>query len=119
MKGFRGSLSLVLTYVATLRLRATVAPPGRRYTPRQAALLFLRPPTTLTAEEQALAHMHQAAAELATTYQVAQDFAQLLRQRRSEALEPWLAAAQTVPGSEFRRFAAGTLGRARTHRGEN
>lgn len=107
-QGFRGSLSLVLTYVATLRTSAPVAPPVRRYTPRQAALLFLRPPTALTAEEQQdLAHMHQAAAELATTYQVAQDFAQMLRQRRPEALEPWLTAAQAASGSEFRRFAAG------------
>jgi transposase len=51
--------------------------------------------------------MRQTAAELATTYQLAQDFAQMIRQRRPEALAPWLAAAQAAPSSEFRRFAAG------------
>jgi transposase len=120
-QGFRGSLAVVLDYVATLRTSglpsSTLASPSasapaiplfRRYTPRQAAVLFLRPPTALTEEEQQdLAHMRQASAEIANTHQFAQDFAQMIRQRRPEALVPWLAAAQTASGSEFRRFAAG------------
>jgi transposase len=120
-QGFRGSLAVVLDYVATLRtsgvpastlaspLAIAPAPPlVRRYTPRQAAVLFLRPPAALQAEEQQdLMHMCQASAEIATTYQFAQDFAQLIRQRRPEALDPWLVAAQAAPFTEFKRFAAG------------
>jgi transposase len=116
-QGFRGSLSLVLNYVTQLRngtaghsaepnpQSATIV---RRYSPRQAAVLFLQPPEALAeTEQQDVAHMVSASPELATAHTLAQRFAQMIRQRRPADLDPWLGAAQAAALTEFRRLAAG------------
>jgi transposase len=115
-QGFQGSLSLVLNYVAQLRHGgpASETQPGqpelvvRRYSPRQAAVFFLRPPAELTeVEQQDVTHMTHASPSIATAYTLAQRFAHLIRQRCAEALEPWLAAAKAAALAEFSQFAAG------------
>jgi transposase len=115
-QGFQGSLSLVLNYVAQLR-HGDPAPdiqPGqpelvlRRYSPRQAAVFFLRPPDELTEpEQQDVTHMTQASPVIATTYTLAQRLAQLIRQRVAAALDPWLVAAKAAALTEFKQFATG------------
>jgi transposase len=115
-QGFTGSASLVLTYVAQLRhgepLSIRPATPTRevvvrRYTPRQAAVLFVRRPEEVDeAEEQDIAHMVSASAEIAATYELAQRFAQMVRQRLPETLSPWLEAAHSTIVTEFRQFGA-------------
>jgi len=120
-QGFTGSKSLVLTYVSALRKEdippqstrtrpsAPVAEPVvRRYSPRQAAMLFVCPQEELEeAEQQDVAHITSVSTEIACAYALAQRFAQMIRQRLAEALEPWLASAQSLALVEFRRFAAG------------
>jgi len=120
-QGFAGSKALVLTYISSLRKHGLPAkrpltwpaaspaePAMRRYSPRQAAVLFIRPQQELAAaEEQDIAYMTGASAEIATAYALAQRFAHLIRQRVADALEPWLESAQSLALVEFRRFAAG------------
>jgi transposase len=79
----------------------------RRYTPRQAAVLFVRRPEEVNeAEAEDIAHMVSASAEIAAACALAQCFAQMVRQRLPEALTPWLEAAQSTILTEFRQFAA-------------
>jgi len=120
-QGFTGSLSVVLAYVSQLRhgdsLPANLAVSSsrpqsvaevRRYSPQQAAMLFARPPEALEeAEQQDILHMVNASAEIADTYELAQQFAQMVRQQQPEALGPWLASAQSRALTEFRQLAAG------------
>ncbi len=80
----------------------------RRYSPRQAAVLLIRPQEELEeAEQQVVAHITSVSTEIACAYALAQRFAQMIRQRLAEALEPWLESAQSPALVEFRRFAAG------------
>jgi transposase len=115
-QGFTGSKSLVLSHIAHLRHGGPLStqpatPTGqtvvRRYAPRQAAVLFVRRPEEVDeAEAEDIAHMVSASAEIAAACELAQRFAQMVRQRLPEALEPWLEAAQSTTATEFRQFAA-------------
>jgi transposase len=115
-QGFQGSLAIVLDSVTQLRHGgpAFAAQPGqpervvRRYSPRQAAVFFLRPPAELTETEQRdVMQMTNASPVIATTYALAQRFALLIRHRCATALDPWLAAAKTAALTEFKQFATG------------
>jgi transposase len=70
-------------------------------------VLFVRRPEEVDeAEEQDIAHMVSASAEIAATYELAQRFAQMVRQRLPETLSPWLEAAHSTIVTEFRQFGA-------------
>jgi transposase len=76
------------------RLPVVTAPQHRSSTPRRATWLILRRPEQPTPEEEhLLAQLTAQDAELAEAIALAQDFAQLVRQRQSDHLDPWLARA--------------------------
>ncbi len=120
-QGFTGSKSLVLNYVSKLRNGEPVPPnlstrPSapkaesavRRYSPRQAAMLFVRSQDELEeAEKQDIVHMTNGSEEIGMAYELARRFAEMVRQRVPEALEPWLNSAKSAALTEFRQFAAG------------
>jgi transposase len=127
-QGYRGSRSLLRAWVADLR--KTVVPPAqpaavtaeaqptptalpaaeRRLSAKQAAWLIVKPPADLTVEEQeALAKMRQASAEIEQAYSLAQTFGQLVRERRYQEFDHWVAAAQATEIRELKSFAAGLL----------
>jgi len=58
-------------------------------------------------ETQQLAQLHAQDPEVAEAIDLAQDFAQLVRQRQPEHLDPWLKRAATSPLEAMRRFATG------------
>jgi transposase len=69
---------------------------------------FHLPPERLSAKQQAqLALLCQNKSELATTYQLAQEFARLLRGRKEEELSEWLKKAGESAIAEFVSFAKG------------
>ena len=83
-------------------------PPQRPLTPRRVTWLVLGRETTRTeAAAQQLTQLHAQSAEVAEAIDLAQDFAQLVRQRQPEQLEPWLKRAATSPLETWRRFATG------------
>jgi transposase len=63
-------------------------------------LLLADPPALSPVKQTALAQILQTSADVARTYNFAQAFLRIVRQRLSKALDPWLAAVITyrVPG---------------------
>ncbi len=120
-QGFTDSKRLVLRYISRLRngepavtsfarhdSKLTSRPTIRRYSPRQAAMLFVRSHDELEkAELLDIVHMTSVSDELGMVYELAQRFVQMIRLRVPEALEPWLDMAKTTSLTEFRQFAAG------------
>jgi len=119
-QGYRGGRSTVLGYLTQLRKAQGLAPRTRTMqpsppvtdpsvpcgTPRRATWLVLRQPAHLTAEDQAvLAQLQQAHPAFAQAIALAQGFAQLLRARQPEQLDPWLQQAATSSLAAFRRLA--------------
>jgi transposase len=77
-------------------------------TPRRATWLVLRHEETRTeAEAQQLAQLHAQQAEVAEAIDLAQDFAQLVRQRQPEHLDPWPQRAAKSTQEAWQRFAKG------------
>jgi hypothetical protein len=75
---------------------------------RRVAWLLIRAPNALTSDDQAaLDRVLEASPAILCAYQLAQDFQQIVRQRASEAFEPWLQelAGSGVPAPQT--FAAG------------
>lgn len=120
-QGYTGSKSLVGRWVADQRRglprkRREAAtsnsgkgqPPVRRWSVRRVAWLLLRAPNALTSDDQAaLDRVLEASPAILCAYQLAQDFQKIVRQRASDAFEPWL---QEVAGSgvpALQTFAAG------------
>jgi transposase len=84
------------------------APPHRALTPRRATWLVLQRPEQRTPEEEhLLAQLTVQDATLADAIALAQDFAQLVRQRQPAQLDPWLARAAESPLVPLQRFANG------------
>jgi transposase len=120
-QGFAGSYGVVADFLAPLRRGEAVceklapsplapsAPPPQWYTPRQAAFLFLRPPTELTpAEQDDLLGMQAKDDSLTTIYALTQDFASMVRERHGEQhLDGWLDRAATSDCPKLQRFANG------------
>jgi DNA-binding transcriptional regulator YiaG len=76
--------------------------------PRQATFLFLRRPEKLTPEEQAdLLTLCQAHPEVNQTYDLVQQFAQMLRTRTGEQLDTWLAKGAESQIPELQSFILG------------
>lgn len=77
-------------------------------TSRQAIFLFLRPPEELrTQEQETVTRLRQMHLEVDLAYDLVQQFAQMLRERTGELLEPWLAQVQSSNLPELQSFAAG------------
>jgi transposase len=123
-RGYPGSYATVARYVQRLRhapgeihqprrrcqpLPAVVtAPLLRPLTPRRATWLVLRRPEPRTLEDHhLLAHLAAQHAELAEAIALAQEFAQLVRQRQAPQLDPWLARAAESRVTPLQRFAKG------------
>ena len=71
-------------------------------------MLFVRRPEELKeVEQQDVAQMTSACADIATAYELAQGFASMIRQRLSHELEPWLEAAKSAGLVKFRKLAKG------------
>jgi transposase len=118
MQGFAGSYHTVRRQLARWR---QAMPPNSEGVGKAAAVLFKRPSarrvswlllkdqTELQSEEQVLiARLEERCPELCTAAKVAQEFRRMVRERREEGWEPWLAHAreQTAP-KELRTFAEG------------
>jgi len=77
-------------------------------TPRQAAFLFLGRPEKLHVEElETLTKLRQLHPEVDLAYDLVQQFAQMLRSRRGEHLDAWLAQVASSRLPELQSFAAG------------
>jgi transposase len=124
-RGYTGSYRRVAAYVSRLRqaqglpprcqgLRQTLPvvaePPCQPLTPRRATWLVLRREAKCTeAEVQQLTQLQAQSAEVAEAIDLTQDFAQLVRQRQPDALDPWLQRATTSALEAMQRFATGLL----------
>ena len=122
-RGYTGSYRRVAAYASRLRQAQGLAPrrQGRRQTlpvvaepasppltPRRATWLVLgREDKRTKAEAQQLTQLHAQSAAVAEAIDLAQDFAQLVRQRQPAHLDPWLRRAATSPLEAVRRFAKG------------
>jgi len=122
-RGYTGSYRRVAASASRLR-QAQGLPPRRQglrqtlpvvvepacppLTPRRATWLVLRREAKRTeAETQQLAQLHAQQAEVAEALDLTQDFAQLVRQRQPDALDPWLQRATTSTLEAMQRFAKG------------
>ena len=89
-------------------LPAVVEPTARPLTPRRATWLVLRREAQRTADDaQQLAQIRAQSAALTEAIDLAQDFAQLVRQRQPAQLDPWLQRAASSTLDAVRRFATG------------
>ena len=119
-QGYQGSYQTVARYVRQLaqsqgvtlrqyptqrKLPPVADSPRPPLTPRRAAFLVLRRTETLRSEEQQLMQRLGEQAELAGSISLAQDFAQLVRQRHSNQLDLWLERAEQSRLAPFERFA--------------
>jgi transposase len=122
-RGYAGSYPTVARYAQRLRQaqgqarqhrpprqpRPVVAEPSyRQLTARRATWLVLRRPVWLDEDEAAkLARLKAQHPEVAAAIVLAQDFAQLVRERQPDQLDPWLARAAVSPLMSLQRFAKG------------
>jgi transposase len=122
-RGYPGSYVTVARYAQRLRhaqgeaprqrrprhpLPLVTAPPHRTLTSRRATWLVLRRSAQRTPEEQELlVQLTAQDAELADAIALAQDFAQLVRQRQPAQLDSWLARAAKSLLVPLQRFAKG------------
>jgi len=123
VRGYTGSYRRVTAYVSRIRQAQGIPPrrQGRRQTlpvvaepvcqpltPRRATWLVLRREAQRPeAEAQQLARLHAQSAEVAEAIDLAQEFAQLVRQRQPAQLDTWLQRATTSALETMQRFAAG------------
>src|SRR3989454_4529082 len=122
-QGYTGSYRRVAAYASRLR-QAQGLPPRRQdrrqplpvvaepasppLTPRRATWLVARRAEKRTAAEaQRLAQLREQHTEVAEAIDLAQDFAQLVRQRQPARLDPWLKRATTSALEAMQRFATG------------
>jgi transposase len=122
-RGYAGSYVTVARYTQRLRLAqgqpprqrrprlmlpAVAEPAARHLTARRATWLVLRRPERQDEHEAAqLAQLQARHPEVAAAIALAQDFAQLVREREPDQLDPWLARAAESPCVPLQRFAKG------------
>jgi transposase len=119
-QGYKGSYMTVTRYVRQLaqaqgvtlrqyptqrKLPPVADSPRPALTARRAAFLVLRRTETLQLEDQHLVQRLAQQTELASAIGLAQDFAQLVRQRQFEQFDPWLERAEQSQIAPFERFA--------------
>jgi transposase len=122
-RGYAGSYPTVARYAQRLRqaqgqarqhrpprqpLPVVAEPSYRQLTARRATWLVLRRPERQDDDEAAqLAQLQAQHPEVAAAIALAQDFAQLVREREPDQLDPWLARAAESPLAPLQRFAKG------------
>jgi transposase len=122
-RGYPGSYATVARYAQRLRhaqgltsrqrrprhpLPVVTAPPHRALTPRRATWLVLRRPETQDEHDAAqIAQLKAQHPAVAAAIVLAQDFAQLVRERWADQLDAWLARAADSPFVPLQRFAKG------------
>ena len=122
-QGYRGAYNTVAQYTRRLREAQGLAP--RQRTPRQARpavaepkspaltvrgatwLILKREANRDEADHEQIAKLQGQHDELAKAIDLAQDFAELIRQRQPEQLEAWLKRAAQSTLKSFERFASG------------
>jgi transposase len=78
----------------------------QQISPGQASWLFVIDKTQLTPEQQQqISQISEKSAELARAYQLCQDFAEMLRERKAEDLKQWLSCVRTSQIPEFQGLA--------------
>ena len=121
-QGFKGSYKSVWSFVRNWPLPAGMTPtsssssgaastrrgaPATR-TPWQVKWLLLRKPEDLNAQDAAYRQaVLRLAPPLSSLSALGQDFVSMIRERKSEALLPWLERAKGCPYEEVQRFAQG------------
>ena len=118
-QGFTGSYSTVFQHCRDLRqmrdkdMLSTSLPeawmrPKRRYSPRQAAFLFIRQPDELSERQQAdLEVMLAENPQFNQWRDLAQQFMSLLRERDLDAFDAWLTDVAKHGSGSMKRFASG------------
>jgi transposase len=122
-KGYKGSGRAMYRYLATLeptgflprdcasaRKEAVSIQPNPLLTlsAQQATWLFFRKPEDLKEEEQEnLRQLRLASPEIETTYQLVEAFLYMVRKRKGEQLDAWLAAVQASHLEAFDPFVTG------------
>jgi transposase len=119
-RGYPGSYDTVARYARRLRssqelqprqrhttklLPVVSEPQKRSLTPRRAAHLVLQRPQKQESDDEQLVQRMAQHPALALAIELAQSFAQLVRQRQPERLDLWLAQALKSQLSPFHRFA--------------
>jgi transposase len=111
-QGYTGSERMVYRFLETLKTHEIVTSAGTHrlphYTSTAAVWLFIRHPDKLDEiKREDLAAFRLAHASLNTTYQLVQDFLQMMRRREGERLDAWLAQVQESQLPELQSFAHG------------
>jgi transposase len=120
-QGFRGSAALVRQLLGDWRAslpapepgvrgskRRTAPPAARRVSARQASWWFVIPPEQLTDDQRMLLQrVCQTNANLHELYQLGQEFALMVKQRRARRLDPWLVRVGQSSSTDLHGFAFG------------
>jgi transposase len=115
-QGYSGSERMVYRFLETLKTTEIVTSAGThrlpQYTSTAAVWLFMRRLEQLDEiQREDLAAFRLAHASLNTTYQLVQDFLQMMRDREGERLDAWLTQVQESGLAELQSFAeAGRAG---------
>jgi transposase len=130
-QGYRGSYKAVTYFVTELKSGTVhwqpeiphhevianstqpVQPPKpkvKSVAPRHVAYLLTKPASTLTVEQrQEVDWFCQSFPDLATSYQLAQEFGKIIRERLPDQFTKWLEKALSSELAEFRNFAASLI----------
>jgi transposase len=110
-RGYKGSYASVRDHlIRRLPQGKKNSSQGKELSPsplplRQATFLFLRRPENLTSQEQAdHLTLRQTHSEVNQTYELVQQFAQMLRTRSGEKLDTWLAKVADSQIPELQSF---------------
>jgi transposase len=109
-QGYAGSRTLVADWVAGQRLTDGAQPTEcqRAYSPRRVSWLFMRDRDELEANEQEfLDRLLLASPIMASAYQLARDFCQMVKGRQAQSPDGWLKKVADSELEELQRFAAG------------
>ncbi len=111
-QGYPGSYRMVYRFLETLKTTQQVTTTGTQrlpqYPSKAAIWLFMRRFKDLDEQEQNdLMAFRQASSTLATTYDLVQDFLQMVRERQGDRLEEWLTQVEKSALPELESFAHG------------
>ncbi len=111
-QGYSGSERMVYRFLERLKTNEIVTSAGTprlpQYTSTAAVWLFMRRPNHLDEmQREDLAAFRLAHASLNATYQLVQDFLQMMRGRQGERLDGWLTQVQESGLPELQSFAQG------------
>jgi transposase len=118
-QGFTGSYSTLYQHcrglrhmegedLASISVSGALTQPKRRYSPRQAAFLFIRLPDKLSKEQRAdLEVMIAENPQFNRWFELAQQFMSMLRERNLGAFDAWLTAVEEHGSGSMKRFASG------------